>query len=226
MPIETPIDPATISTKGERVQMIHQLRELLSELHTKQIVNGDLKPHNLLMCSDGRIRLCDFDNASIEDDGFVSVDLDAGGGYMWHLYTGEVPLTYDDDSKDQMKRQGKRMNRAFAGFLPDMKLVDDPDIASLIETCLAAGPDRPDIWDSGQPTFCITTHFVFGLCEAEPRHTYSRTIHATDCLYRYASNRDGGPCECPFVDPKVFTAQLEPICTRCNIGVDYHGLTI
>ncbi|KAJ7603963.1 kinase-like domain-containing protein, partial [Mycena polygramma] len=165
MPIETPIDPATISTKGERVQMIHQLRELLSELHTKQIVHGDLKPQNLLMCSDGRIRLCDFDNASIEGDGFVSVDMTtpycspgrardgdqpmtraedmyAMGTSMWHLYTGKVPLTYDDDSKDPAERQGKRQDRTLAGFLPDMTLIDDPDIASLIETCLAAGPDR------------------------------------------------------------------------------------
>ncbi|KAJ6602518.1 hypothetical protein DFH09DRAFT_1019668 [Mycena vulgaris] len=72
MPIETPIDTANFGTKDERIRLIYQLRDLLADLHNKQIVHGDIKPVNILICSDGRPRLCDFDGASIEGDGFVS----------------------------------------------------------------------------------------------------------------------------------------------------------
>ncbi|KAJ7642804.1 kinase-like domain-containing protein, partial [Mycena polygramma] len=166
MPIETPIDTEAIGSEDERIRIIHQLWELLAELHTKKIVHGDLKPQNLLMCSDGRVRLCDFDNGSIEGDGFVAVDLTfpycspfrarnceqpmtcvedmhALGLTMWHIYTGKLPLICDGDTKDDpLNTQSFLMNRTLAGFLPDMGLIHDPQIASLIQMCIAAGPNR------------------------------------------------------------------------------------
>ncbi|KAJ7700908.1 hypothetical protein B0H16DRAFT_1348515, partial [Mycena metata] len=189
------------------------------------IVHGDLKPQNLLICSDGRVRLCDFDNASIEGDGFVASeatfpycstvrarnvddplpmtraeDLHAMGLSIWHIYTGRIPLTdgFDLDERDIG-------NRTLAGFLPDMALIDDPDIASLIEGCIAAGPYRPYTEDNGQAIYCITTRFVFERCQAEPVHTYSTIDHGGYCLDRM--DRGDGPCEFPFMDPKVFTTE-------------------
>ncbi|KAJ6544354.1 kinase-like domain-containing protein [Mycena capillaripes] len=246
MPIETPVDPENLGGKDERICIIYQLRDLVTELHKKQIVHGDIKPQNLLICSDGRVRLCDFDNAPIEGDGFVCADVTypycstfrarnehkpmtraedmyAMGLTMWHIYTGRIPLLYDGELEDDFPLiQGYVMDRTFAGFLPDMQLIDDPQVASLIQMCLAAGPDRPDVWDSGQCVYCIETHFVFGRCKAEPTHTYSRIIHAPLCVR--GINQSNGPCIKLFVDPKVFTTSVEPICTKCNIGVEYIGL--
>ncbi|KAJ7190698.1 kinase-like domain-containing protein [Mycena pura] len=241
MPNETPIDADNIDTKEERLRIIYRLRDLVTDLHTKQIVHGDVKPQNLLLCSDGLVRLCDFDCASIEGDGFVAPiytlpycspgrarhqdvmtraeDMHAMGLSIWHLYTGRLPLTTVDDAKEEL--EGLVMDRTFAGFLPDMTAIDDPDIAALIEDCLAAGPERADTLDSGQSIYCITTRFVFGRCTAQPRHTYSRIVHARGCDWG-----GKGRCEDSFVDPKVFTADLEPICTKCNKGVEYFGLTV
>ncbi|KAJ7471755.1 kinase-like domain-containing protein, partial [Mycena latifolia] len=162
-PIETALDPVNIGTKDERIRLIYQLRDLLADLHSKHLVHGDVKPKNILMCSDGRLRFCDFDNASIEGDGFVSTsmtypycstfrarndavpmtraeDVYAMALSMWEIYTGRVPLTYNgetyEDAEDDL------MDRCYAGFLPDMQLIDDPGVASLIESYIAAGPDR------------------------------------------------------------------------------------
>ncbi|KAJ7130631.1 kinase-like domain-containing protein [Mycena epipterygia] len=188
MPIETPVDPPAIGTKDERIRLIYQLRDLLANLHKKKIVHGDVKPHNLLMCSDGCPRFCDFDNASIEGDGFTSnsktypycsqrraqddtgpmtraEDMHAMGLTMWEIYTGRTPLSYPGETFEEM--QEFLPDRCQAGFLPDMELVDDPAIASLIESYLAAGPHRPDIWDPNA-IYCIETRFVFGRCSAEP----------------------------------------------------------
>ncbi|KAJ7861745.1 kinase-like domain-containing protein [Mycena olivaceomarginata] len=162
MPIETPVDADNIATKEERSC-------------TKHIVHGDVKPQNLLLCADGLVRFCDFDCASIEGDGFVSPiyptpycstvrarnpdvpmtraeDMYAMALSMWHLYTGRLPLTSDEEPEADM-------DCTFAGFLPDMSAIDDPAIATLIQECLAAGPERADTLDSGQSVYCITTRF-------------------------------------------------------------------
>ncbi|KAJ7076026.1 hypothetical protein B0H15DRAFT_608462 [Mycena belliarum] len=75
MPIETPIDTENFGTKHERIRLIYQLRDLLAEMHSKNIVHGDIKPQNVLICSDGHPRFCDFDNASIEGDEFVATSM-------------------------------------------------------------------------------------------------------------------------------------------------------
>ncbi|KAJ6602550.1 kinase-like domain-containing protein, partial [Mycena vulgaris] len=163
MPIEAPINTSNFGTKDERVRLIYQLRDLLADLHTKKIVHGDVKPANILMCSDGRPRFCDFDGASIEGDGFVSTvvtypycstfrarnetvpmtraeDMHAMGLSMWEIYTGKTPLTYNDETFEDA--QDDLMDRCLVGFLPDMQLIDDPGVALLIEQCIAAGPVR------------------------------------------------------------------------------------
>ncbi|KAJ7482287.1 kinase-like domain-containing protein [Mycena galericulata] len=245
MPLETLLDTPNIGTKGERVRIIHQLRDLVAELHSKGIIHGDLKPQNLLICSDGRLRLCDFDEASVEGDGFTSdritapycstvrardstlpvtraEDMHAMALTMWEIYTGRIPLLEDNETLEEC--DGDLLDRCLLGLLPDMQLIDDPDIASLISSCLAAGPDRPDTWNTSG-FYCVRTRFVFGRCKAEPRHTYSRIIHSVRCILR--ADRGEGPCEPEYRvdDPKVFTSPLEPICTRCNRGVEYIGLT-
>ncbi|KAJ6489154.1 kinase-like domain-containing protein [Mycena vitilis] len=201
MPIETPIDPKNLTTNlKERVRIIYHLRDLLEELHKKNIVHGDVKPQNLLMCADGRIRFCDFDNASVEGDGYnensmtypyCSVfrarnenepmtraeDMYAMGVSMWHIYTGKLPLILEGESQELCELEAILTARTLAGFIPDIACIDNPEIGSLITACLDAGPDRPDTWDSGQEAYCIETHFMFGRCAAEPKHTYSRIIH-------------------------------------------------
>ncbi|KAJ7215435.1 kinase-like domain-containing protein [Mycena pura] len=126
MPIEEPVDPVSIATKEERVRLIHQLRDLVAELHAKNIVHGDLKPQNLLLCSDGRLRLCDFDNAALESDNHVATeytipycspfrmrdhedvpmtraeDTYSLGLTVWELYTGRTPLLYGDETLEEM----------------------------------------------------------------------------------------------------------------------------
>ncbi|KAJ7471751.1 hypothetical protein FB451DRAFT_1036508, partial [Mycena latifolia] len=153
--------------ESERIRLIYQLRDLFSDLHNKRIIHGDVKPQNILMCSDGRPRFCDFDGASTEGDGFVSLDLTYPYGSMFRGRNDTVPMTraedmyamglmvkllqslhslllsYDDETFEDVV--GDLMDRCLVGFLSDMQHIDNPDVASLIETYIAAGPDRPDV---------------------------------------------------------------------------------
>ena len=49
-------------TLGEReIQRIAvQLIQALYYLHTRKILHRDMKPQNILLCSDGVVKLCDF----------------------------------------------------------------------------------------------------------------------------------------------------------------------
>ncbi|KAJ7727230.1 hypothetical protein B0H16DRAFT_1894527 [Mycena metata] len=237
MPMETPIIPADIATREERIQLIKQVHDLVTELHAKNIVHGDVKPQNLLMCSDGRMRFCDFDNASVEGDGYSNPaytlpycsqfrfrhpevpmtraeDTYALGLTIWELYTGRIPLSYGDETREETLDSLE--HRVNVGMGPDMQVIDDPQIYALIETCLADGPDCPDeYWPD--PSYCVETQVELGLCRAQPRHLYSRIVHATFCP-RVLSGEDV-PCEYTYVSRKVKISALESVCTKCNPGV-------
>ncbi|KAJ7812025.1 hypothetical protein B0H14DRAFT_3879860 [Mycena olivaceomarginata] len=220
MPMETPLASATIANKEERLRLIQQVRDLVAKLHSRNIVHGDLKPQNILLCSDGRVRLCDFDNASIEGDGYVTEaltppycsqfqDTYALGLTIWELYTGRMPLTYGDESMEDMLVWEILENRVNVGMRPDMTLIDDPAIRALIEECLAAAPECPiEFWRDS--TFCVETQFEFNRCRAEPRHLYSRIVHRWTCSY------PNGPCEYPYMDPKIYPSSTDPVCLKCE----------
>ncbi|KAJ7226597.1 kinase-like domain-containing protein [Mycena rebaudengoi] len=162
MPKETPLDVTKIATKAERIAIIRQFRDTVAKLHDKNIVHGDIKPQNILLCSGGSVRLCDFDGSSIEGDGFMTTintppyispfrarydnvpmtradDVYAMGLTIWEIYTGRTPLTYGDEFENMSDVMGDLLDRCLVGFLPDMELIDDPEIVALIGECLAGG---------------------------------------------------------------------------------------
>ncbi|KAJ7159932.1 kinase-like domain-containing protein [Mycena crocata] len=71
MSLETPLQASTIPDEDRR-RIIYELQDLVTDIHSKNIIHGDIKPQNLLFCADGRLRLCDFDDASIEGRSFDS----------------------------------------------------------------------------------------------------------------------------------------------------------
>ncbi|KAJ6478708.1 kinase-like domain-containing protein [Mycena vitilis] len=243
MPVETPIDPADIATREERIQLIKQVHALVTELHSKNIVHGDVKPQNLLICSDGRMRLCDFDNASREGEDFVNTaytlpycsqfrfrhpdvpmtraeDTYALGLTIWELYTGRVPLSCGEESRQEALDSAE--NRVNVGMGPDMQVIDDPQIYTLIEVCLASGPDCPDEYIR-DASYCVEAQVEMKNCSAQPHHRYFRIVHAAVC--RRAWSNEDELCEDLYVCRKVISSPLD--CMKCfgikhkEYGVEY-----
>ena len=123
MDLETPLDPKTVEPGRHRLLMGQMISVVLA-LHSKGIVHGDIKPANMLLCSDGKVRLCDFSEArrvsnDLDDwhgettvnymspfrcrnwpDGpdpppTIEDDLYGLGLSIWELYTGKVPFEQD-----------------------------------------------------------------------------------------------------------------------------------
>jgi serine/threonine protein kinase len=61
---ETSIDVQAIHP-NHRPEFIHGMISSVLALQEKGIMHGDIKPANMLLCSDGKIRLCDFVEARL-----------------------------------------------------------------------------------------------------------------------------------------------------------------
>ena len=59
MKAETPLDMKKIDPARKQAYA-NDMIACVQSLHSKGIVHGDIKPANMLLCSDGKIRLCDF----------------------------------------------------------------------------------------------------------------------------------------------------------------------
>ena len=77
----------------DRVQLVQQACEALAHAHGKLVVHHDLKPSNLLVDPQGRVRLIDFGIARLAGQG-----LDAGHGAMSQDYAAPEQATGHDTS--------------------------------------------------------------------------------------------------------------------------------
>jgi serine/threonine protein kinase len=166
MPYETPIIPPSPDlpymhlappnfSHSNKLRLINQLRTLVSRLHEKGIIHGDIKPSNLLLCSDEEMRFCDFGDAAVDGEGDIpramsvrysspfmckiiqmvsltkAEDIYATGISMWEIYTGHVPFSdVDDDTVEDIIKSGGR---------PDITLIDDATVAELVVSYLDCG---------------------------------------------------------------------------------------
>jgi hypothetical protein len=162
MPRETPLnvvatDPARCPT------LLHGMVSRVLALHARGMVHGDVKLANMLLCSDGQVRLCDFAEARpLNEDpanweGTVTVnyvsphrcrtwpgsrdpppvvedDLYGLGLSIWELYTGKVP--FDGVYEDDVREAIK------AGQTVDVMEVTDLAVRGMICQYLRCGGAR------------------------------------------------------------------------------------
>ncbi|KZW00587.1 kinase-like protein [Exidia glandulosa HHB12029] len=165
MPYEQPLEAELASASAEtKVQWIEQLQALVSRVHAKGILHGDIKPDNVLVRkSDGQLVLCDWAAAQMQSEAVApregtsayqspwrcrdfdlplckQDDLYALGVSIWHIWQGRAPFDpemheyLDDDIAD--------------GLQPNLDEVDNATVRALIERYLKAAPSVPNIDDS------------------------------------------------------------------------------
>ena len=117
-------------------EIMDMMKGVVEELHKKKrIVHGDLKLANMLLCSDGKVRLCDFAGAILIDDpnppspintvswlspyrslhptepSTVEDDLFALGVSIWELFTDKRPFEgLKDPEVRQLISKGETIN--------------------------------------------------------------------------------------------------------------------
>jgi serine/threonine protein kinase len=249
MPYEQPVVPSLPDllytprvspsfSRDDKLNIINQLCTLVSRLHDKGIVHGDVKPSNLLLCSNGELRFCDFGEANMQAEKVpphaISVryaspfmcrtipifplseaeDRYATGMSIWEIFTGRIP--FEDVDEDLVE------DVIGAGVRPDLTLVDDATVAGLIVTYLDSG-DRSlqeNIFLQARES-CIATDFTFQACLASPPHTYRKVIRCEACVQAKIQLEIG--CSYLYTTPPVTDTSSTLICTRCR-PVEYQGL--
>ena len=156
MELETPLDIKRVEESEKAVVRDHMIR-LVGKLHSKyRMVHGDIKPSNMLRCTDGALRLCDFDSARpLDEDPLsweglctpqylapnrdyfntgspptTSDDIYALGLSIWELYTGKEALSDELENIEEVLQERRTV---------DVMEVEDREVRDLIRGFLRQG---------------------------------------------------------------------------------------
>ena len=155
---ETPLQACELAKKS----ITKGMRRVVEELHGKGIIHGDIKLSNILLCSDGKVRLCDFAGAFLYQhskeappvyttthlspyrmahmDGPFTMedDLFALGVSIWELYTGKQPF------------HGERFMRRLIreGSVVELSEIGDDEVIHLAEELMSFISRRIQIGDT------------------------------------------------------------------------------
>lgn len=133
--------------------IMEMMRGVVEELHGKGIIHGDIKLPNILLCSDGKIRLCDFAGAFLKKHSgnaspvytipylspyralhlkgpyTVEDDLFALGVSLWELFTGKTPF--------QGMKVGAIRRLIQEGHVVDLSEIEDDDAIHVAEELMS-----------------------------------------------------------------------------------------
>lgn len=143
---------------------MQQMTKAVNTLHEKRIIHGDVKLDNIILNTDGEVRLCDFAEGRWEDEDddvwegettmhYMSPnrwreeareggnpppvkedDLYGLGLSIWEMYTGKIP--FEDIADDDMQL---RMRLSQGETVDVMSVVDEEVRATIIELLLKGG---------------------------------------------------------------------------------------
>ncbi|KIJ43363.1 hypothetical protein M422DRAFT_169958 [Sphaerobolus stellatus SS14] len=214
-------------SKEQKRSIIDKLRCLLDRLHAKGITHGDIKPANMLLYSNGEVRLCDWAVGSMTGDKFIpymmtvnyvsphraryplelitpAEDKYSLGMSIWEIWTDKVPF---GDIDEEVLEQA-----SLTGLLrPDINAVDDPTIAALITSYLDAGPPIKASLQTNR--LCIQADFVATSCQANPKHVERRIVKCKACVEERSGHH---PCDEPWIIPMSQPHFESSLCTGCE----------
>lgn len=158
----TPLSHAA-TTPTQRKQVIRDMIEAVEALHMKGIVHGDVKLENMLLDSEGHVKLCDFEEGLFEHEDeetwegnvtehYVSPnrrrkeedlgqfppptkedDLYGLGLSIWALCTGHIP--FEEIARDDVALGEVQLR----GDTVDINLIDDGEIRETVREYLRQG---------------------------------------------------------------------------------------
>ncbi|KAF7298736.1 Protein kinase domain-containing protein [Mycena indigotica] len=157
MPRESTLDLG--SPKATKRRWIEQLQKLVSNMHDKGILHGDIKPANILVTGNGELVFCDWAAAQFKAEAKAPNEGTTAYQSPWRCRQYELPLCESDDlyalgisiweiwvglppfDSEKLKDFEYSLDHEIAdGLKPDLAAVDDEDVRGLIEMYLNSQP--------------------------------------------------------------------------------------
>lgn len=179
----------------QAIDIALQLCDALGYAHEQGMVHGDLKPSNIKVLENLKVKIIDFGlarsiQASIESGVFTGTpayaspeqlrggqidersDIFSLGVILFEMLTGNLPFEADDFRRDQPARE--RLERVRSGFLKKVLLQAlSPDAGQRYQTCSALDYDLKR-YQSGDESIFTRNPFIYGPPITEPQHFYGR----------------------------------------------------
>jgi hypothetical protein len=131
---ETPLQVAAVQT-GRRAMFMDDMISVILALHAKGIIHGDVKPANMLLCSDGKIRLCDFAEARLPGESAADWEGETTANYLsprrcknsgWPDHRDPAP-----EVEDELYALGLSIWELYTGKMPFDDVYED-DIREMV----------------------------------------------------------------------------------------------
>jgi len=155
MDLGKPIDVTSLDYH-HRKQLMYEMIDLVTALHRKGVLHGDIKLANLLRAPDGSLRLCDFEGAQREAEAYEpeeptvnwmsrfrlenlnlpmnkADDFYALGLTIWEVFTGKVPFCGLQENEVEQS--------ILAGETVDFSEIVDPDAREMVEKYMEMGKE-------------------------------------------------------------------------------------
>jgi predicted Ser/Thr protein kinase len=143
----------------EALALCLQIAEALSEAHRKGVVHRDIKPQNIILTSEGLLKVADFGLAKAEDlstltlsgsffgtlqyaaperfegEGDIRSDVYSAGIMLYQMLTGSVPFAADS-ALALIRLHNEKTPPPINEYVPDIT----EDVQDLVSRCLAKDP--------------------------------------------------------------------------------------
>lgn len=182
--LEARLEAGQIFTPEEAVPILAQIASALEHAHQSNVVHRDLRPANILLHEDGRVRVTDFALAKILDqEGEALTAPGAIVGASWYMSPEQVRGS-PADTRSDLYALGVIAHRMLTGRFP----FDEPELADMLSRQQKeTPPPLVSLISAGEEaTFFLTT--IDKMLAPDPEQRHPSATWVVNALDRAASD--------------------------------------
>lgn len=197
---------------GRALDYAVQIAGALAAAHEKGVVHRDLKPQNVRITPEGRVKILDFGLAKLIQEGSRVADMEEAFRTTQGAIVGTAPYMAPEQLHDSDSVDARSDLFSFGVVLYQMLTGELPyEATRLVDYVKALGKQTPKPLSQVNPTVPPELQEVVSrLLEPEPRNRYASAVEVREDLTAIARRTDAGLVELPRRD-SLISEMFEPL---------------